>query len=854
MAITSNYNTNDVGSTWIFIMKRLSVFAIVIAASTSLLCAEEPPTKKTPPRPVPKATAPEKIKIKEGFQVELLYTVPPEDQGSWVSLCHDHKGRLIVSDQDGGLFRVTPPPIGHLEPVIVEKVPVDLGEAQGLVWANDSLYVVVNHAKKYKSGLYRVVDTDDDDQLDDVKLLREFNGNGEHGPHAVVLGPDKQSLYLVIGNHTKLTKIDSSRVPRCWAEDLIVPRMWDPRGHAVGIKAPGGHILKTDLDGLKWELFSIGYRNCYDAAFDPNGELFTYDSDMEWDINTPWYRPTRVCHVTSGSEYGWRSGSGKWPTYYPDSLPPVVNIGPGSPTGVTFGTGAKFPAKYQQALFICDWSYGKLYAVHLTPEGASFSGEPEEFLAGVPLPLTDIVVNPMDGALYFTIGGRRTTSGLYRVTYLGKDTPQNENVPGIKESVRQRRWLEQSHQSSQPQNLEQIWQQLGNDDRFIRFAARTALEHLDPELWYERAMSEKNHRIALAALLAVPRLDKRGFQPAVIQALAKIDWDQLTIAERLELVRAYELTLLRMGPYTPSMRQEIIRRFDPHLPNANRELNSEIGKLLAYVDAPSVVPKLMESLAKAPSQEEQMDYATTLRTTYSGWTPELRKQYFEWFHKAAGYRGGASFAGFVKKIKLDAIETLDDFELEELLPVLAVRPAKTPAPAKPRPFVKKWTMDEVLPLVENGLKNRNFETGKELFAATRCTACHRFQDDGGVGGPDLTMAGGRFSIRDLLESIIEPDKTISDQYAAQVMTTTSGQLITGRVVNLNGDTLYVSTDMLDPSHLTQVKRSDVESMEPSKVSMMPAGLLDTCTIEEIKDLLAYILSRGNRTGPMFKQP
>ena len=127
---------------------------------------------------------------------------------------------------------------------------------------------------------------------------------------------------------------------------------------------------------------------------------------MEWDFNTPWYRPTRVCQAASGTEFGWRNGAGKWPAYYPDSLPPVVNIGPGSPTGVAFGYGAKFPAKYQDALFICDWSYGKLYAVHLTPEASDYKAELEEFVTGTPLPLTDLVVNPKDGAMYFAIGGR----------------------------------------------------------------------------------------------------------------------------------------------------------------------------------------------------------------------------------------------------------------------------------------------------------------------------------------------------------------------------------------------------------------------------------------------------------------
>ena len=95
---------------------------------------------------------------------------------------------------------------------------------------------------------------------------------------------------------------------------------------------------------------------------------------MEYDFNTPWYRPTRINHVTSGSMWGWRNGAGKRPEFYPDTLPAAVNIGPGSPTGVTFGYGAKFPAKYQNAMFIFDWSWGKMYAVHLEPKGASYTG------------------------------------------------------------------------------------------------------------------------------------------------------------------------------------------------------------------------------------------------------------------------------------------------------------------------------------------------------------------------------------------------------------------------------------------------------------------------------------------------
>ncbi len=324
--------------------------------------------KKKKAAPEPTATPVSLIKAMKDFKVELLYSVPPKAQGSWVSMCADPKGRLIVSDQYGKLYRVTPPALGMTGETKVEPIPAAVGEAQGLVWAFDSLYVMVN--KNQESGLYRVRSSKGDDQLDKVEKLRDIpHKGGEHGPHAVILGPDGKSLYVCAGNHTKLIPTDASLVPRLWGEDFILPRQWDAGKHAVGILAPGGWICKTDPDGKKWELVSMGYRNQYDAAFNREGELFTFDSDMEWDMNTPWYRPTRVCHAVDGSEFGWRSGTGIYPVYYPDNLPPVVNIGPGSPTGMTFGYGAKFPAKYQDALFMCDWSYGKLYAVHLQPDG-----------------------------------------------------------------------------------------------------------------------------------------------------------------------------------------------------------------------------------------------------------------------------------------------------------------------------------------------------------------------------------------------------------------------------------------------------------------------------------------------------
>jgi putative heme-binding domain-containing protein len=831
-------------------------------------------SKKTAPEPA--ATDPKTMKVAKGFRVELLYSVPKNEQGSWVSMCVDPKGRLIVSDQYGALYRVTPPPLGQSEGTKVEKIPAAIGSAQGLLWAFDALYVVVNAGN---SGLYRVTSSRQDDTLDRVELLRRFEGGGgEHGPHAVVLHPDGKRLTVVCGNQTRLTRYDVTRVPPVWGEDHLLPRLPDGNGFMKGVLGPGGAIYHVSPDGKHWELFSVGFRNQYDVAYHKNGDLFTYDADMEWDMNTPWYRPTRVCLITSGSEFGWRNGAGKYPPYYPDNLPPVLDVGPGSPTGVCFGYQARFPSKYQEALYICDWSYGKLYAVHLKPQGSAYTAQLEEFITGTPLPLTDIVVNPHDGAMYFTIGGRRTKSGLYRVTYVGNPSdPEpathaaaNAASDQAHSAARQKRLeLEQYHTRVGPQAVEVAWKELANPDRFIQFAARVVLEHQQPQLWAERALAETDPVKAIHALLALVRVsapcpehtpDKKvkgdpALRSKILAALARIDFATLNDRARLDLLRVYHILFNRFGPPSAEERNAWLQKYRPHFPQGHRFIDGEMLQVFVYLQDETVAPKALQLLAEAPTQEEQLEYVRALRLLRAGWTPPLRRQYFQWFLKAAHYKGGASFANFIKMIKADALATLTPAEQQALADILQANPASTPQPVEPpRPFVKAWTMDDLVPLLETGLKQgRNFERGRRLFASAKCFACHRFDNEGGSIGPDLTGVVGRFSPRDLLESILEPSKEISDQYQAVEILTKDERIVVGRIVNLSNDTVMVNTDMLNPAATVGINRNNIESMKPSKISMMPSGLLDTYHPEEILDLLAYMLSRGDRNHPMFRK-
>jgi putative heme-binding domain-containing protein len=824
------------------------------------------------------ATPVEKIHVPEGFRVELLYSIPKEREGSWVNLCVDPKGRLIVSDQYGSLYRVTPPPLGKSGDAKVEKIPADIGEAHGLLWAFDSLYVVVNGGGG-KNGLYRVRDTNNDDQLDSVELLRLIDGGGEHGPHAVLLTPDGKSLYVVCGNNTRPMDVVDSRVPTIWDEDRLLPRIYGV-GFMRGTPAPAGAIYQVDPDGKNWVRVSSGFRNEFDAAVNADGELFTFDADMEWDIGAPWYRPTRVCHVVSGADWGWRISSAKWPVYFADTLPPVVDIGLSSPTGITFGYGAKFPAKYQRALFLCDWTYGKMYAVHLEPEGASYTGTFEEFMTATPLPLTDAIISRHDGAMYFLIGGRKTQSGLYRLTYAGKEstTPAVAHQ-GNRSERAVRRQLEALHVGKHPAAVNQAWPYLKHKDRFVRHAARTALEHQPLESWQKRALAETDPQASLTALLGLvkkvprsykptgPDLDtpaptfpandavRHPLQPAVFAALAKLDWSKLSQEQRLELLRVVQLALYRLGPPDEATRDQLIARLDGFYPAKEREANVMLTELLCYLQASSAAGKGMALLAAAATQEGQMDLVHSLRFLKTGWTLETHRALFEWFLRGLAYKGGNNFPTFMQELRNDCLANTSADEQAALDAVInaPVPNQVTPLASEPRPLVKEWTMEEVIPLVETKLQQRNFEHGRMMFAAANCFGCHHFAKEGGAVGPDLTGLAGRFSPRDILESVMEPNKVISDQYAAVVIETADGRTVVGRITNYGGDGITVNTNMQDPNATEEVDRGDIEHMGKADTSMMPAGLLNTLNEEELLDLMAFLLSRGEASNPMFVQ-
>ncbi len=833
--------------------------------------------------------ATEKMQLAPGFAAELIYEVPRE-QGSWVALTEDNKGRLIASDQYGGLYRVTLPITGSNDVPQVEHLKIPngsngkpIGGAHGLLYAFNSLYVMVNEMEG--KGIWRLRDNDGDDQFDTAEYLRKCDGGGEHGTHALVLGPDGNSIYFVNGNHTKPPEnLDVIR-PFSMGEDHLITRLWDPNGHGRGILAPGGYVCKMDPDGKRVELFAGGFRNSYDIAFDANGELFTDDSDMEWDMGTPWYMPTRINHIVSGGDYGWRSGAGRWPAYYADSLPAVIDIGPGSPTGTIFGTGAKFPAKYQRALFALDWTFGTLWAIHLNPDGASFKAEKEEFVSGKPMPFTDAIIRREDGAMYFTIGGRKSQSALYRVTYIGSEStaPAAKVAPTPESKLRHHLETLQEPGTGLDATA-QAWPSLASKDRFLRYAAREAIERQPSDAWAEKALAETHPQAAIEALIALARVGDKALQPKLVVSLERFDFANLPAELQLPYLRAWQLVFTRMGKPAPEICEKLVTRFDPLFPNTNPLVNRELVSLLVYLDSRSIVAKTVpqldtvqdtdisittdavlsrndhyskaiEGMHESHPNRQAIAYAYALREAKVGWSPELRKSYFGWFPHTAKWHGGNSFRGFLEVIRKESLKNCVTDETERT--ALEQLSKKAPIAAPPNIIMPKgpgkdYTAEEIATLAKDGLKGRNFEQGKAMFTSQLCINCHHFGGAGGNSGPDLTESGRRYTVRGLAENIVNPSNVISDQYPSEQLNFKDGNIVVGRVVVEENGKLFVMTSALAPNSLTTVDVANVKSRQRSNISIMPPGLLTALNKDELLDLFAYMLSGGNQQDAKFK--
>jgi putative heme-binding domain-containing protein len=333
----------------------------------------------------------------------------PELTGGSYDLAFDGDGRLLVgdgtairrledTDSDGvyDQFKVIATGLGRRGP-------------QGLLVWGDRLYAVGGDGLQlfdgYKSGKL----------VHRGRLGAKFNTGGDHDLHTVLRGHDGW-LYLMAGNGAGI----------------------EGRRHITQTNSPmleerEASVFRLEPDGKNWECLATGGRNPPSLGLNHVGELFSFDSDMEWHVGLPFYKPVRLNHWAVGTDQGWQE-VGAYPSYYIDCVPHVVDVGRGSPDWGTFYEHQQFPARYRNAFLVCDYRWkresndqyatsGRLVAFFLERDGAGWKAKMETLLRPQPgardaaerpinFALVDVEVAP-DGSVFLSDHNQ----GVWRMFY-----------------------------------------------------------------------------------------------------------------------------------------------------------------------------------------------------------------------------------------------------------------------------------------------------------------------------------------------------------------------------------------------------------------------------------------------------
>ena len=337
---------------------------------------------------------------------------------------------------------------------------------------------------------------------------------------------------------------------------------------------------------------------------------------------------------------------------------------------------------------------------------------------------------------------------------------------------------------------------------------------------------------------------------SAISGLLQLDAGSLGESRLLGMLRGYALVFNRLGKPTVEEAAAISEQLDPLLPHESADVNTELIRVLSYLRNGSVIGKAIalignrktpepppwtelasrnkgyggriNSMIKSPPPSREILYAYLLRNLRDGWTLDQRRAYFMFLNEAAKASGGASYAGYLTRIRDEALASCSAEQRVALKEITGedFNPKPDFPITEPEGPGQKWTVAAAL---ASSAGKKSFERGRSLFFSAKCASCHRLKGLGGAIGPDLTSIPYKFDEKYLVEAIVHPSNHISDQYGSSRVLTDEGQVLIGLVVkNEAGDLKVYPID--ENAKSVNVDAESVELIEAFKISQMPEGL------------------------------
>ncbi|MFC5190708.1 HEAT repeat domain-containing protein [Algoriphagus aquatilis] len=656
----------------------------------------------------------------------------------------------------------------------------------------------------------------------------------------------------------------------------------------------GGGIVRVRPDGTEMEVYAHGTRNIYDVAIDPFMNIFTRGNTNDgggWNVRFIAYNQT--------GEYGYPS---LFKNFTEEILPALVDVGGGSGTGSFFLDDPRWPSAYNHTPLMADWGKSELFVHRVKPDGPGFQQQEEHFLklsqiTDLDLDASGIMyLSAWDGAGY---RGNPEKGYVIRMVPVGLNP---EAAPDFKNSTSsalvellkapnavirlaaQQELLQRGAKEISPEILAlaqdkslplqnrvaavytyaqltcaegiEALAELSKEDKMREFALRALSDRKSclqqvPLDAFTAATQDANPRVQAAAIIGLGRI---GNPEATKSLLAmKVPGTFQSPAYQTE------------GPHaTPN--SEIIL---PHLAvkalveikpvdELIEAIDSDESKLalwaLRYIHVTKAVNGLISAYSDA-SPEVQKEILFTLSRTYqreapydASWWWGTRPDTHGPYYKGEEWEGSAKIREFLlaqqtnlelqsylselndrNRLGINELGTtlLAEAEEEEKVDLESIKNKKGQ--------VGNSSIEDVILGVAD--VKGDAVKGKALFASQGCLACHTIEKGQPMKGPYMGQIGSIMSRDQIVESILKPNASISQGFATVLLDTKDGKTYTGFVTAESAEKLTIR-DI--GGNATTLEKSAIKSRKQLDTSMMPAGLANSLSFEELASLVSYL--------------